>query len=413
MLPYSLTGKGIGGAIKHRVSDFKVEEITPSGEACKIRAFAEGKEKKSIEKQWPENPKGNEFLILEFEKFDYDLNQAIRLFSRWAHASRKRIGFAGLKDKRGITCQRISVWKPEYERVKEFKSRFVDARFLEWSSRRVEIGDLEGNRFEITVRGIVLEEEECREKIIEFGKIASEKGVANFFGEQRFGGARKITHVVGKELLKGNIKKAVMDYLCAESEREKEEATSARRNLRETSDFGLALKEFPKRMRFERAMCEHLHKNPNDFAGAIASMPKSMRYLFTHSFQAHLFNKMLAKRIERIGLGAIEEDTLLDGEPAMQLLGFDSEFSKGKLGEIEKEALEEEGFSLAEFKSKKIAELSSKGAWKKIVLKPKDFELVGIEGDEFSEGRLKAALRFGLEKGAYATTVMRELMKND
>jgi len=41
---YSTKCKGIGGRIKQRIADFQVEEITPQGKVCSIKAFnAEGK----------------------------------------------------------------------------------------------------------------------------------------------------------------------------------------------------------------------------------------------------------------------------------------------------------------------------------------------------------------------------------
>jgi len=66
---YSTFSPGIGGRIKKRIDDFKVEEISPDGKVCEIRAFA-GIEKKELEKQWPENSEEREHLVLELEKFN-------------------------------------------------------------------------------------------------------------------------------------------------------------------------------------------------------------------------------------------------------------------------------------------------------------------------------------------------------
>ena len=75
--------------------------------------------------------------------------------------------------------------------------------------------------------------------------------------------------------------------------------------------------------------------------------------------------------------------------------------------------LEEEAVSLEDFKVKEYPQLSSKGARKRIVLHPKDMKLISIGEDEQTEGMRKAVISFSLEKGAYATTVLRELMKNE
>ncbi|HIH33316.1 MAG TPA: tRNA pseudouridine(13) synthase TruD [Candidatus Diapherotrites archaeon] len=414
---YSTKCKGIGGRIKQRIADFQVEEITPQGKVCSIKAFnAEGKINGFSETDSkiliPENPENSEFLICEMEKFNYDLNMAVRFVSHFLQSSRKRVGYAGLKDKRAITCQRVSLWKPDLERLEKFKSRFIDLRPLEWSAKRVEIGDLKANNFRIAIRNIELEEKECRERILEFAKEAGSNGVANFFGEQRFGGIRAITHEVGRFVIQGKLKNAVMLYLGFVEAREKEESTQAR-NLVNEGKFAEALALFPKEYRFEKSMLNHLVKNPEDFAGAIGKLPKAMRYLFTHAFQSHLYNRIIEERIKQgFGLKEIEGDLKDDeGNVLIPLIGFESKMPEGKSLEIVQKILDEESVKKEDFKVRQMPELSSKGAAKKLVLKPRNFELLEIGKDEFNEGKLKAVVSFELEKGAYATTVLAELLK--
>jgi len=413
---HSTDCKGIAGRLKQRISDFQVEEITPEGKTCEVKAFdAEGKISSFEETpvlEIPENPEGKEFLILELEKFNYDLNMAVRFVSHYLQFSRKRIGYAGLKDKRAITCQRVSIWKPSLEKLANFKSKFIDLRPLEWSSKRVEIGDLKANNFKITIRNIELEEKELKKRVLEFAKEVEKEGVANFFGEQRFGGIREVTHLVGKEIVKGNLKNAVMLYLGFESEREKDEVKKARALARE-GKFAEALKEFPTVYRFERSMLNHLVKFPNDFAGAVGKLPKAMRYLFTHAFQSHLYNKIIEERLKQgFGLKEIEGDLKdNEGNVLIPLIGFESILPTGKAGEIVQKVLQEEGVRKEDFKVKQMPELSSKGAAKKLVLQVKDFELFEVGKDEFNEGKIKAVVSFELEKGNYATTVLEELMK--
>lgn len=413
---HSTKSPGIKGRIKQRIADFQVEEISPEGRLCKIKAFnSEGKIsyiEEGSRLEIPENPEGNEFLICELEKFNYDLNMAVRFVSHYLQFSRTRIGYAGLKDKRAITCQRVSIWKPDLQKLENFKSKFIDLRPLEWSKSRIDIGDLKANKFKITVRGIELEEQELRKSILEFKKEIEESGVANFFGEQRFGGIRNMTHLVGKEIVKGDLKSAVMLYLGFEGEKETEDAKKARALAREEK-FAEALAAFPKEYRFEKSMLNHLVKFPNDFANAIGKLPKAMRYLFTHAFQSHLYNRIIEERLKQgFGLGEIEGDLKdEEGNVLIPLIGFESQLPSGKAGEIVQKALEDEGVKKEDFKVKQMPELSSKGAGKKLKLEVKDFVLLEIAEDEFNEGKLKATVSFELDKGNYATTVMEELLK--
>ena len=201
----------IGGEIKRKISDFLVREITLDGTMLEIKCFGAG-EKKETEKEWPKNGGEKEHLILTMEKFNYDMNNAVRIIARVLQVSNKRIGFGGMKDKRAITVQKISVWKPDYEKVKNFNSRYIDLRDAQWSRGRIELGDLKGNAFEITIRNILMEKHALEATIKNCFK-EMQGGIPNFFGSQRFGGIRQITHLVGKEFLKGNTENAVMLYL--------------------------------------------------------------------------------------------------------------------------------------------------------------------------------------------------------
>ncbi len=112
-------------------------------------------------------------------------------------------------------------------------------------------------------------------------------------------------------------------------------------------------------------------------------------------------------------LEEIEGDELIDGVPAIILPGFESKFADGKAGEIEKRVLEKEGVTFNDFKTDKMGELSSKGDRKAIKLIPQDFKIQKIEKDEFNEGKLAVTLSFFLTKGNYATTILKELIKEE
>jgi len=408
---FTTTSKGIGGRIKRRIADFKVGEITLEGKTLEAKAFGAWDEKREQGFE-PEENTEKEQLHVTMEKFNMDTNNAIRRLARFLHCSPKRIGYAGMKDKRGITVQRISIWKPDLEALKNFKGRYISLTEPEWQDERIEIGMLKGNFFEITIRDIEMSEKELRKTTKQCFK-EMENGVANYFGEQRFSGIRKITHRVGKEFIKGNLEEAVMMYLTSPSLEEEEEISVARKNLAETKDFSKATKEFPPKFRFERAIIHHLCKYPNDFVGAFQKLPKHLTYLFTHAYQSYLFNEIINGRIEcKIGIGKTEGDVLEDGVPTAALLGFESEFAGGIPGKIEKEVLEKEGMKLKDFKVKSFPELGCSGTRKKIVVKPEALKLVSIEEDDLFEGKHKMSVSFRLEKGNYATTILRELMKN-
>lgn len=405
---YSTKCKGIGGQIKRLYTDFVVEEIGEK-RVCEATAFlTDGfyAEQLSV----PE--RSGEYLHLDLEKINKDLHSVIRQLARFLHVSRKRIGYAGLKDKRAVTCQRISVWNPETKLIEKFHAKGVRLRNPEWCNEKIDLGKLKGNRFTVTIRDIDLKEKEIEKRVKDcFQEM--KKGIANFFGEQRFGGIRAISHLVGRELIKQNFENAVMLYLTAAAVEEEKEVKEARANLAKTRNYSAALKEFPLKYRYERAILNSLCENKNDFVKAFRALPLRLRFLFTHAYQSFLFNELVKKRIEEdIGLNPIEGEPQSNGIALGLLPGFDSSFSPGEIGELERDLMEKEGISFADFKIPDLKECSSKGARRKLLLFPKKMKLVQIGGDELFETKCFCTVSFELDKGSYATVVLNELLKN-
>jgi len=365
--------RGIGGRMRKSVEDFFVEEVVKEA----------GKD---------ENGKYVRFML---EKRNWETIKAIDEIARQLGVSRKRFEFAGTKDKRAITRQQVSAFNVELAKLQNLRIKDIELSDFKLSSAPVKLGDLEGNRFGITVReienapGAAEAIEACRSEL-------EEKGIPNYFGYQRFGVIRPNTHLVGKSIVEGNIEGAVMDYIAKVFEGEDEESKEAREFAASTRDFKKALEIFPKKLRYERALLSHLASYPRDFVGALRRLNKHLRLMFVHAYQSYLFNKVLSRAIER-------EIALKDTE--INIFGYDTVLSENKdLREIEEAVLEEENVKLENFKIKSAPALSSRGIKRKALLFEKvDYEL------NLAESACK--FKFYLPKASYATCVMREFMK--
>ncbi len=415
---YSTRTEGIGGVIKTKPTDFLVREITNRAEQ------EEGK-----------------YLIAELTKENWDTHNVINEISRRLRVSRNRIGFAGTKDKVAVTTQKISIWgediaETELERL---KIADVSLKLIGRSNKAVSLGDLHGNEFEIVVRDIEGSKEEIKRKIAAItAEIENEGGVPNFFGVQRFGIRRPITHVVGKHLIRGELKEAVLSYISDVFPNESEEAKHARLLCKEGELKGLkeGLKKMPPFLRYEKAMLNELVKNLSlrgapphdpaspvraykkalpkkdeeaDFISAFSVLPKNLQKLFVHAYQAYLFNLVLSRRMkqnlpfdealvgdvvcfrDRFGLADLHKDRMEkvteDKIEAINRLikrgrafvtvpafGYETEFAEGVEGEIEREVLKDEDVELNDFYIEKIPEISSKGI-RRPVLVPVKVEL--------------------------------------
>lgn len=411
---YMCDSDGTGGRIKTLAEDFVVREISS-----------------------PPPEKDGDYVIARVTSANWETNRLVRMMSRSMGVSRDRIGFAGTKDKRAVTSQLMS-FRCDADTVSKIDLKDLDVDILGRSARPIRIGDLVGNSFEIRVRNCDVSPDEVAGIC---GRVSSELkargGFPNYFGVQRFGTVRPITHKVGGALVRGDAEGAVGIYLSARSEFEDESVTDARSRLA-GGDYSEVIKGMPKNMDFERTLAQHLSENPGDYTGAISALPQNLQMMFTHAYQSYIFNMMLSERMTR-GLpldSPIDGDTVIpmdaNGIPlhekpvkvtkknldlaekqvrsgrafvAITIFGSNSVFSEGEMGEIERCIMDSEGIAPEDFMIVGLPRCSSKGSSREILCPIKDLE-VRTEEDGYTAS-------FALPKGNYATCVMREFMKSD
>ncbi|MEM3151379.1 MAG: tRNA pseudouridine(13) synthase TruD, partial [Candidatus Bathyarchaeia archaeon] len=287
-----------------------------------------------------------------------------------------------------------------------------------------------GNNFTITIRDIKLTSKEAKEAIENTLKEVNEVGgVPNFFGHQRFGTIRPITHIVGKYIVKRDFEKAVLTYLCSSSFYEKPEIKSIRDELLTTLNFKKALKAFPTRLEYERIMLKHLINHSNDYIGALKRLPSRLRLLFVNAYQSFLFNEVLSRRVlAKLPLNkALEGDWVFEDSTlakaskdnlkelnkkidegkavlALPVFGYQTKLSNGVQGEIERDILRSECITLKSFYIGPMPEVSSAGGFRAALAKVKNISFNIIKEKD-------VGLKFFLEKSCYATVFLREIMK--
>lgn len=329
------------------------------------------------------------YVWFDLTKRNYDFFRCLKTLSRRLGVSPKRFGYAGTKDKRAVTTQKISVWNVPVERLKAVRLKDIELSNFEEAKERINLGDSKANAFEITVRDIEADEKERIERNLESIK---KNGFINFFGEQRFGN-RGNTHLVGREILRNNLKEAVWLYLAGEGG-EGQEISDFRKRLREGGDIHEALSNCPKVLGNEIILMNHLAAKPNDYAGALRRLPKKFRMMLVHAYQSYLWNEM-AK--------ACDDDVL-------PLIGFNTDFSGYKTAKKIERIMESEGVRADDFRIASMPELSCEGDERERMVGAEDLEWRFAE-DELNQNASKCMLRFTLAKGSYATVLVNEAMR--
>jgi tRNA pseudouridine13 synthase len=132
-----------------------------------------------------------EHVFVRFTKTDRTTLDAVRVIARTLGCDPREAGFAGMKDKRAVTTQTLSLHTPRGETAASLADR---ARALTLDGivvlaatphgNKLKPGHLAGNRFTIAVRGIAAGERDTLDsKLIALGR----DGMPNAFGAQRFG----------------------------------------------------------------------------------------------------------------------------------------------------------------------------------------------------------------------------------
>jgi len=371
--------------------DFYVEEIARDWE-CKVstkQKFGTTPDLSSLNKEDP-----RDFLLCELEKKDIDQFRARREFASEIRKGSDAIGFAGTKDKKAITSQRVSIFEPDIELIEKFKHPNMYLKNCKWGKRKIKLGFLNGNRFTITLRDI---DKKQATKVT--NQIRKNNYFSNYFGKQRFGSVRGNNAEIGKLIIKRNFIKAIWTILTETNNNERKETTSAREKLSKEKNIKDAIEYFPTFLRFERSILHYLEQNPEDYIGAIRRCDKKNFLMYLHSVQSKLFNEILEQAlIENV-------DFTIKGRQRIPLFGYRSKIDSEKLGEIEQDVLKRNNIELEEFKIPELTYLSLKGDYRMALIEAKDLE-IEIDDDELNEGTKKIILKFILPSGVYATTFL-------
>jgi len=430
---YATQSLGIGGRIRQFLEDFVVEELLVDGSKAEVSP---------VETQEPVG--GGRYLVCVLVKRDWDTLLAVKMIAKRLGISHKRIRIAGMKDAKALTAQHISLQGVSPQRILQVKIKDITLRPLRFSDGRVFSQLLLGNQFQVVIRAMshTFSVVEQRVKNVQ-NELASLEGFPNFYGHQRFGTIRPVTHLVGRFLAKGDLEKATLTFLAQPSIHEHPKSREAREQLWDTRDFEEALRFFPRHLRYERFMLGHLAKQQRDFVGAFRELPLKLRKLFVQAYQSFLFNKFLSERIRRgislneaqIGDYAVKLDdhglpttefmqvsasslqtvkkALNEGKMrvAIPLVGFKQPTSQGVQGEIEKEILETENMNPQDFRISFMPEVSASGELRVILAPTINLSIEEVSRDSGNPSKRKTRLGFTLHRGSYATVLLREFMK--
>lgn len=366
--------------------------------------------------------------------------------------------YAGLKDKHARTVQFVSVQvelgsgrgsgaekpgaggddalvdKPPVAR--EVAGRQWSARLVGWWKEPIEAPAIDGNAFEIVVRGLAKEtcsEMDRRASLLRLEGPNAGRGAAlaviNYFGAQRFGSARHGKGFLALHLMRGEFEAALKLAIATPARKDAGKTrVFTRMAVSRWGDFKGLARDLPRCP--ERAPIEVLAQGGN-FRDAFAALPYFLQAMYVEAFQSHLWNRTAHALAARISGGPerclrsddeygemlfVRAEVLASTQGArwvdmnVPVLGPETALEEpwrvAALASLETEGIPQSALKIPGLRRPFFGE-----AARGLVTRAGAFVMTPPTRDDLDGGgkRLKRTVSFELPRGSYATVVLRGL----
>ena len=376
---YSTKFSGIGGKIRAEPEDFQVSELISD------------KAKNSIKEE-------NGYAVYKLKKKKIDTNHALSGIFRKKGIRLKSLG---LKDASAITEQFVCSGSKGIG-LDTFSSDKYSLEKLGYVKKPLTKKDMIGNHFKIKIS----ESENNLESFTEYDKIL------NFYGYQRFGSKRPVTHLIGRAILHRDFQKAVELILSFTSVFDSKENNEIREKLSDKANYEQYFDKVPLQMDIERIVLKEMIEH-GDTIRAIHAIPVSLRRFYVQAYQSFIFNQSLSLAFldgenlfePQSGDVCFDKNGIIgkyvkgmDQNLALPFVGY-SYYKKTRFDYQISKVLEQEEITPKDFFIKEMQEVSSEGGFRQAAIHCSDYS---------SHGNV---VEFSLSRGSFATILLREIMK--
>ncbi len=354
-----------------------------------------------------------DYTIYELKKNNLETLEIISKLSKKYNLKRNEIGYAGIKDRHAITTQLISI-ATKYNILDSIKENYSLTK-LGFSKSPIKTGNLIGNKFTITIRDL---EEKQTKKLNERIEKIKEKGIINYFDSQRFGNV--INKVfIAKFLAKRDYENAVKYILLSQyqSYSNKDNQIEYDKLKKNWNNFGSI-----KANLLYLDLVQKKYLEQKSFKSAYKVIPSKIKEMVVMSYQSYLWNECVKIIVTNnkdyykvnYNIGELFFSNKKIETSQFIMFGRNCEPNE-KEKEITKRVLEKEGLTLENINDISKSGSFLKTSYRDVVIFNKDLKVLMITRDDKytlrGNNRYLVKLEFTLQKGSYATVLMKEIFQ--
>lgn len=356
------------------------------------------------------------YRVYLLEKTGWNTVDALVRIARERKVPYARFAYGGKKDRHAHTFQYVTVQAPVDLSHQTGGYKFT---LLGFTDQPMVPSLITANHFEITLRDLTEQEREH----LESGSSALQRGIPNYFDDQRFGNMDRERGFVAERMLQGRWEEALDLALTSIYPGEHSEAKARKRALRERWGDWPGCRALA-RTALEQRSFDLLIDNPSAFRQALGTVHQETAAMWLSTYQSFLWNEVLRRLIDQSGWGGpslpgVAGAYLLaaptDGlaSISLPLPGRGMRMEHQEAGLILEEVLRERRLRPAALEAELLPGLWLRVSPRPALLKAASVWLDPAAPDDLYPGRLKATLRFTLPRGSYATLCVKAMLAGE
>ncbi|KVH88170.1 Pseudouridine synthase, catalytic domain-containing protein [Cynara cardunculus var. scolymus] len=206
----------------------------------------------------------------------------------------------------GQNISLVTVFKQRANKVASLNKRLIGIKIGDFCyvNEGLLLGQLHGNRFTITLRGVVADSEDTVKAAAD---ALGKHGFINYFGMQVPLRSTPEHPFLDLALVLCLLTLLVLNYFEENGKpqsafwTQKDDIRRIRDYYKESEDIDETLRQLPRYLVAERAILQCLKKCPGNYLQALKAVPRTLRMMYVHSYQSYLWNHAASMRVQKYG----------------------------------------------------------------------------------------------------------------